>query len=134
MQGIDHDTSVVPRGCYRLQDNHKVEPAFGFQGLSYEKATDISSWVHFRQPENLGRLRGLTRDDTQFHTDFLDGLDEDLPCGCWTIRYDVFTNTVALRSLLWPGYSSYHVLGSQVFGGVYIGNGDKVPLLPFLLP
>jgi radial spoke head protein 9 len=32
---------------------------------------------------------------------------------------------VTLRSLLWPGYVAYNRVHSNIFGGIYIGNGIK---------
>ncbi|PHJ23792.1 radial spoke head protein 9 [Cystoisospora suis] len=82
--------------------------------------------------------------DVQFHADFLETLESDVPrgrrlqdirrAGCWLIRYDASSCAVTLRSLLWPGYIAYHILNTKFFGSVYIGNGEPNGDLPFLLP
>jgi radial spoke head protein 9 len=32
---------------------------------------------------------------------------------------------ITLRSLVWTGYVGYHKANTQIFGGLYIGNGIK---------
>uniref|UniRef100_A0A0G4HHJ8 Radial spoke head protein 9 homolog n=1 Tax=Chromera velia CCMP2878 TaxID=1169474 RepID=A0A0G4HHJ8_9ALVE len=108
---IEKDTAAVPRGAYRLDEGHKVNPAFAFRGLMQKEALKLSSWVHFRPPTNVDKLRALTNDNVQFHSDFMDPIDLDLP----------------------GGYAAFHVAQSRYFGGCYLGNGDKRRDLPFLL-
>lgn len=131
---VDSNTSVVPKGAYVLDENLEVMPALGFKGLSCKDAKEIESYLHYRPAENVGALRGIARDDVEFHENFLDSLVSDLPKGCWTIRRDAGCTSVQLRSLLWPGYVAYHIPCSTHFGGTYIGTGEKVVDLPFLLP
>ncbi|EPR64015.1 putative Radial spoke head protein 9 [Toxoplasma gondii GAB2-2007-GAL-DOM2] len=131
---IDDSTAVVPRGAFRLKFGNKIAPAPEFKGLSFGEAQKISSWVHFRPAENLENLKALASTDYQFHADFLETLESDVPKGSWSVRYDPSSSTVTVRSLLWPGYIAYCVLNTNFFGGVYIGNGEQNLDLPFLLP
>lgn len=68
-----------------------------------------------------------------FSTGFLDTLDTDTPMGCWSVQVGPRGKHVTARSLLWPGYFALHRLGSDIFGGVYIGEGCKNIDLPFMI-
>ena len=56
-----------------------------------------------------------------FNSNFLDCISEDKPAGSWSIQLDARMKNVSVRSLLWPGYFAFHRLGSNIFGGIYIG-------------
>ncbi|PFH33167.1 putative Radial spoke head protein 9 [Besnoitia besnoiti] len=131
---IDYSTAAVPRGAFRLKLGNKIASAPEFNGLSFLEAQSLSSWVHFRPADNLETLRALASKDYQFHADFLETLENDIPKGSWTFRYDPSSCIVTLRSILWPGYIAYCVLNTKFFGSVYIGNGEQNVDLPFLLP
>lgn len=130
---IDYETAVVPQGAYVLNEAHQVKPGSDFKGLSFSAAQDISSYVHLRPAASLAKLRALASDDTQFYSNFLDPLTEDLPKGCWALRTDASTSYVTLRSLAWPGYTCYHIPGTPRYGGIYFGDARKNKDLPFLL-
>lgn len=68
-----------------------------------------------------------------FSKDFLDNIEKDSPRGCWSTQIDAKGTTVTLRSLLWPGYYSFHRLESAIFGSVYLGDGVKNIDLPFMI-
>jgi radial spoke head protein 9 len=129
---IDEDTAVVPAGAYALS-GHEALPSLGFRGLTWDQASDFKNYQHFRPAKDLAALRIAAKDDVEFHSNFLDTLDADLPSGSWVTRSDVTQSFVSLRSLLWPGYSAYHAPGTRFFGGVYIGTCEKSLDLPFLL-
>lgn len=130
---IDNDTAAVPKGAHAMNEAHVVVPARDFKGLGVTEATSVSKYVHFRPPANVSSLRALARTDIQFHAEFLDSLQSDLPKGCWSVRQDPSATIVTLRSLAWPGYTAYHVPGTTKFGGVYMGYGQKNKDLPFIL-
>lgn len=133
VQEIDFDTAVVPKGSYALNEAHMVVPSSDFKGLGLTEAKALTSYVHFRPPTSVACLRALARTDVQFYSNFLDPLKEDLPKGCWACRQDPSVSLVTLRSLNWPGYTSYHVPGTTKFGGMYFGHGQKNRDLPFIL-
>jgi len=133
VQEIDFDTAAVPKGSYALNEAHQVVPSSDFKGLGLTEAKALASYVHFRPPTSVACLRALARTDIQFYTNFLDPLKEDLPKGCWAVRQDPSVSLVTLRSLMWPGYCSYHIPGSSKFGGLYFGYGQKNRDLPFIL-
>lgn len=133
VQEIDFDTACVPKGAYALNEAHMVVPSSDFKGLGLTEAKALASFVHFRPPTSVACLRALARTDVQFYTNFLDPLKEDLPKGSWAVRQDPSVSLVTLRSLMWPGYCSYHIPGSTKYGGLYFGYGQKNRDLPFIL-
>lgn len=133
IQEIDFDTAVVPKGAHALNENHAVIPNRAFKGLGLTEAKDLRRYVHFRPPANVASLRALSRSDVQFYSDFLDPLECDLPRGCWALRRDHSVALITVRSLLWPGYTAFHIPETVKFGGLYFGYGLKERDLPFLL-
>lgn len=133
MQEIDFDTAVVPKGAYCVSEEHQVVSAIDFKGLSNMEAASLSSYLHYRPPISIAKLRALARDDVQFYSNFLDPLEEDLPIGCWAIRKEPSATLVSIRSLNWPGYVGFHVPGTPKFGSCYFGYAQKNRDLPFLL-
>jgi len=133
VQEIDFDTAAVPKGAYSINEAHVVVPSSDFKGLGLTEATSVTKYMHFRTPTSVASLRALARTDIQFHSEFLDSLETDLPKGCWTVRQDPSATLVTLRSLAWPGYTAYHVPGTPKFGSVYFGYGQKNKDLPFIL-
>ncbi|EEQ97518.1 Protein C6orf206, putative [Perkinsus marinus ATCC 50983] len=135
---IDAETSVVPAGAHCLSDSYKVKESAAFRGLNFADATSISAFRHFRPSSNAAALRALVADDAVFMTssNFLDTLEEDFPKGsAWVVRPNVQAQQGAtvLRSLVWPGYTAFHVPGSTLYGGVYLGDGLRNSDLPFML-
>lgn len=133
VQEIDFDTAVVPKGAYCVSEEHQVVSAIDFKGLSNMEAASLSSYLHYRPPMSIAKLRALARDDVQFYSNFLDPLEEDLPSGCWAIRQEPSATLVSVRSLNWPGYIGFHVPGTPKFGSCYFGYAQKNRDLPFLL-
>jgi len=133
VQRIDQDTACVPQGSYVLDQNHELIANPGFQGLSWDEARDLHCYQHLRVGQDLASVRAVARDDPEFQGGCLDSLGMDLPKQCWVTRTDPGQQAVALRSLLWPGYTAFHIPKTGSFGGVYIGTGEKCVDLPFLL-
>merc|ERR1719420_2516818 len=126
VQEIDYDTAVVPKGAYALNELHQVTPSIDFKGLGFAEACSLSSYLHFRAPQSIAKLRALARDDVQFYAGFLDPLDEDLPLGCWATRKDPSATLVTLRSLNWPGYVAFHIPGTTKFGSAFSGMHRRI--------
>ena len=53
--------------------------------------------------------------------------------GSWSLQFERGSGLVVLKSLLWQGYTFYHVPGTTMFGSVYVGTGEKNLDLPFML-
>jgi radial spoke head protein 9 len=130
---IDADVSVVPRGAYMVTATHHVVRNPSFAGLSATEAASPASYLHFRKPFALERKGTLEKEGLVKDTDFLDPIAEDSPAGVWSVRVNHAEGLATCRSLKWPGYYFVHRLGSQVFGGVYFGDGSKNLDLAFML-
>jgi radial spoke head protein 9 len=63
----------------------------------------------------------------------LDPLSQDAAKKGWSLQTDESKTEITLRSLVWPGYVGYHRTNSNIFGGVYMGNGIKSQDFPFLV-
>ncbi|CAK9051003.1 Radial spoke head protein 9 homolog [Durusdinium trenchii] len=133
VQEIDFDTAAVPKGAHSLTEAQEVVPNSAFRGLEAAKATSLANYVHFRPPASVVSLKAQASNDLEFQQNFLETLETDLPKGCWALRQDPATASVTLRSLLWPGYSAFHLPGTGKFGGVYFGYATKNNDLAFLI-
>mmetsp|Transcript_45613 Transcript_45613/g.105871 ORF Transcript_45613/g.105871 Transcript_45613/m.105871 type:complete len:288 (+) Transcript_45613:63-926(+) len=130
---IDFDTSVVPKGAFSLNEEHKVVPSREFKGLNFKQAIVADKYAHFRSPTSVAALRAMSRSDIHFYADFLDTISTDLPKGCWVVRQEPTGTLITLRSLCWPGYVAYHAPNTSKFGGAYIGYGQRCRELAFML-
>jgi len=75
----------------------------------------------------------MESDMVVFGNGFLDQIGQDKPQGSWSLQLDCRHKNVSVRSLLWPGYFAFHRLGTDLFGGVYFGEGRKNIDLPFMI-
>jgi radial spoke head protein 9 len=65
--------------------------------------------------------------------DFLDPLSQDPVKKSWSLQADESKTEITLRNLVWAGYVGYHRTNSNIFGGVYMGNGIRSQDLPFII-
>eukprot|EP00435_Cladocopium_sp_Y103_P046043 s98_g13.t1 len=130
VQDIDFDTACVPKGAHCLTEAQEVVPNSSFGGLEAAKATSLANYVHFRPPASVVSLKAQASNDLEYHGNFLEPLDTDLPKGSWAVRQDPATSSVTLRSLLWPGYSAFHMPGTGKFGGAELGRKLKLKAAP----
>ena len=136
---VDHDCALIPRGAFMLNAAHEVIPNHSFEGLHPRAAENLCSYLHFRAQENLEKKSLLDREGLTKSLDFLDPADEDLPVGCWSLHFDpagfkgTVGSVVTLRSLLWPGFVFYHVVGTRQYGSAYVGTGEKNRDIGFML-
>ena len=133
VRAIDHDCSVVPQGAFRMTPTHELIRNKAFEGLTSTTVKDIKRYFHFRNVQFQEKREQLDRDDALFTHDFFDGIEKDNPKGCWSLQVDPSGTLGTLRNFLWPGYFAFHLVNTQRFGGVYIGNGIKNSDLPFML-
>jgi len=75
----------------------------------------------------------VENDDACFKFDILDNIEDDKIKGSWSIQLDPTKKICNVRSLLWPGYYAVHLSNSDLYGGVYFGNGKKNYDLPFMI-
>lgn len=53
--------------------------------------------------------------------------------GIWATTWDPSNTTITLRSLYWPGYFFYHLIGTAEHGAAYFGYGTKNTDVAFML-
>ena len=128
---VDDSTAVVPKGAFVVDPAFNVveNPMFG--GLTLADCYSDSSFYHLRKP-----ITEATARDQDGHVkaiDFLDKISTTHPQGAWSIFIDPSKSTVTLRSLLFPGYSFFHDIGTKSFGGAYFGDGKKNTDIAFML-
>lgn len=130
---IDQDVNIVPRAAFVRTPTGEVFQNRSFEGLSVAEAAKLCSYMHFREPVKLQEKSLLQKANLDRSLDFLDTIDEDIPKGSWSLQFERGSGLVTLRSLLWIGYTFYHVPGTRAFGSVYVGTGEKNLDLPFML-
>ena len=108
----------------KLTPAHEVERNEAFQGLTKETAFDLNNYSHFRNVQDKVKKDNLEADDAIFQKDFLDGVSEDLPKGCWSVQASGGQHAL-IRNNVWKGYIAFAALGKQKHGGIYVGDGLK---------
>jgi radial spoke head protein 9 len=112
--------------------------------LKNTEATQLSSYCHFREVESGKAVTG--RDAS---IDIFEAIDQDEPkgapvlffeacadassSGAWSLKLEQSARVVLLRSLVWPGFFSYHVPTEGQCGWFYIGTGQKNTDIGFML-
>ena len=129
---IDHDTSVVPVGSFKMLPINELRRNDLFEGLNSEDLDKKEKYVHFRPVENKEKKDKISMGKAVFDFDFLDSIADDPIKDSWTIHLDSTKTTSTLRNLIWPGYFAYHKANTDEFGGVYIGYGIKNIDIPFM--
>jgi len=129
---IDHDTSVVPVGGFKMLPINELRRNDLFEGLSSEDLDKKEKYVHFRPVENQEKRDKIAMGKAVFDFEFLDTIADDPVKDSWTIHVDSTKTTCTLRNLIWPGYYAFHKANTDEFGGVYIGYGIKNIDIPFM--
>ncbi|XP_013789838.1 radial spoke head protein 9 homolog [Limulus polyphemus] len=130
---IDRDTAAVPRGAVLLTPQGEVIRNRSFEGLSFSEATKLHSYLHFRPTSKKSDLKHLRpQADVDVALDFLEPISNDVPQGCWSVQVEEF-NTIVLRNWWWPGMTFYHIPATSYYGQLYIGSGEPIMDLPFML-
>lgn len=104
-----------------------------FHGLAREQAFQLDGYQHFRPIQQKEKLAIAQREEAVYNNAFLDEITVDLPKNSWSLVRDCTDSVVTIRSLLWPGFYSFHRVNTPVFGGVYVGYGIRNQDLPFML-
>jgi len=129
---IDHDTSVVPVGAYKMLPINELRRNDLFEGLSSEDLDKKEKYVHFRLVESNEKKDKIAMGKAVFDFDFLDCITDDPVKDSWSLHLDSTKTTCTLRNLIWPGYFAYHKANTDEYGGVYIGYGIKNNDIPFM--
>lgn len=130
---IENDCQIIPLGALRLTENHEVARNCAFKGLTEAEAFDLKNYQHFRNVQSKAKSMALLHDDSVFSHDFLDHLNDDKPCGAWSVQKDSTGRSAIIRNHSWFGFTAYHKSKSNVYGSVYIGEGLRNSELPMQL-
>jgi len=125
VEQVDFNCSCVPRGAYLLNESDMVVPNKFFEGLSDHDAGKLSSYCHTRPMQNAQKGTDCF--------DFMDTLDQDVPRGVWTLKFEPILGLVVGANLLYPGLTFYHKPSSNTYGQYYFGDGQQNFDLPFML-
>ena len=129
---IDHDTSVVPVGAYKMLPINELRRNDLFEGLGSEDLDKKEKYVHFRPVENKEKKDKIAMGKAVFDFEFLDSITDDPIKDTWSLHLDSTRAICTLRNLIWPGYFAYHKANTDEYGGVYIGYGIKNNDIPFM--
>ena len=129
---IDHDTSIVPVGAYKMLPINELRRNDLFEGLNSDDLDKKEKYAHLRPVENQEKIDKIAMGRAVFDFDFLDSISDDPIKDTWSIQLDSTKTTCSLRSLVWPGYFAYCKANSDQFGGVYFGYGIKNVDIPFM--
>jgi len=134
---VDQDVAVVPRRSLIRSPRGVVRPNRQFDGYALSVALKLSSYVHARPISDQRTGSGDVATDWDQSVDFLDSAEDDLPAGCWCVQRETVggggVGLVTVKSLLWPGYVSYQLADTRLFGSIYFGTGLQNIDLAFML-
>jgi len=121
---IDSDAAIVPRGAYCLASDGSIGLNGSFSGVASQDSTSLDSYVHARTATLVQKRSLMENEKLDASLDFLDPLSMEPAQGCWSIKQNSSaTPLVSVSSLLWPGMTAYHQVGTAVYGYAYFGNG-----------
>uniref|UniRef100_A0A4W3H155 Radial spoke head protein 9 homolog n=1 Tax=Callorhinchus milii TaxID=7868 RepID=A0A4W3H155_CALMI len=127
------DVAIIPRGAFiKTPTEDYISINRVFKGLSHSEAGKLRSYLHFTEPKELKKKSLLERAELDMSIDFLDCVEDDILKGSWSVQYDRGA-LVVIRSLLWPGYSFFHVPNTSKFGSMYMGLAEKNIDFPFMV-
>ena len=129
---IDSDCSIVPKGAIKKIPLKETRVNEAFKGLKAGQAFDISSYCHFRAPQDKAKVDMNARNQGVYNNDFMDEACSDLPVGTWSMLKDTSGAVSVMRSKLWPGFYSYHKVNTRIHGCFYVGNGCKALDMAFM--
>ncbi len=129
---IEHDTSIVPLGGFKMLPINEIRRNDLFEGLSSDELDKIENYFHFRKIESQNKRDMIDMGKAVFDFSFLDCLSDDNLKGAWSIQTDSAKTVSNIRSLVWNGYFAYHKANTNLFGSVYIGYGIKNMDIPFM--
>lgn len=129
---VDFDCSACPKGAFLVAPSHQVGHNTGFEGLSYEAAGQLSSYYHLRAATGAEPKAALEKPGLVRSTDFLDSLESDA-ASSWSLQFNSSKTCSSLRSLVWPGFFSYHKIATSEYGSAYFGTGQKNTDIAFMI-
>jgi radial spoke head protein 9 len=82
---IDALCAVVPKDSYKATPNDELVPNLGFRGLKQDDVT-LHSFRHFRDIPHDIKIKKKIENGNDVN--FLDSLDNDIPCKSWSLKID----------------------------------------------
>jgi len=129
---IDFDCSACPKGAFLVAPSHQVTENYGFRGLDYAGAGELSNYYHLRAATQAEPKAALEKPGLVRSADFLDSLGSD-DAGSWSVQFNSKKTASSLRNMVWPGFFSYHKIGTGEFGSAYFGTGQKNTDIAFMI-
>jgi len=127
---VDTACAMCPKPALMKKADACVVPNVTYAGLSYDEANSLASYVFVNQPIDVSPKA----DPLTASTDFLKPCTEIIPSGALITRFDEASATVTVRSLLYPGFLAFTEVGTNAFGYIYQGTGEKNADTAFMLP
>jgi len=127
---IDSECAMLPAAALMKKADGSVVASPTYTGLDFGKATSIKSYALVHKPKAVS----VNADAVTAATDFLTSAEEVVPKGALVCKFDESTNVVTWRSLLYPGFLAYSIVGAPSHGYCYFGTGEKNSDLAFMLP
>ena len=130
---IENDTHIIPVGAFKMKPTHEIRKNIEFEWIKSDAITNIKSYCHFRKVMDQEKKDLIDREDALSDPNFLDEISKDLPKSSWALVLDHTKTIVHIRSLKWIGYIAFHKCHTNIFGGIYVGDGLPNPDLAFML-
>lgn len=127
---IEHECAMVPMGSLMKKADGSVVDSPTYSGLDFSKAKSLKSYVFVNKPKDVE----VTATAVAQATDFLTPCDTIIPTGSLVSKFDEPLGCVTFRSLVFPGFFAYSVVGSPLKGYCYFGTGEKNLDIAFMLP
>lgn len=127
---IDEECAMLPKEKLMKKPGGNVVDSPTYSGLDYAKSMTPKSFVFVNKPKAVS----VTADAVTASTDFLTSCDDAVPKGSIVAKFDESTNSVTMRSLLYPGFLAYTFVGAPMAGYCYFGDGMKNADIAFMLP
>ena len=127
---IDSECAMLPAASLMKKPDGSVVTSPTYTGLDYGKATTLKSYALVQKPKAVS----VNADAVTAATDFLASADEVMPSGALVCKFDEALNMVTWRSLLYPGFLAYSIVGGPMQGYCYFGTGEKNADIAFMLP
>lgn len=127
---IDSECAMLPVGALLKKPDGSVVDSPTYTGLDFGKATTLKSYALVHKPKDVS----VNADALTAATDFLATADEIVPQGALVSKFDESLNMVTWRSLLFPGFLAYSLVGGPMQGYCYFGTGERNADIAFMLP
>jgi len=86
VQNIDMECAIVPKDAYKSTPNGELVKNIGYKGLKSDEIS-LENFRHFRNIPEQFKIKCMVEQGENY-TNFLQGLENDLPCGRWSMKLD----------------------------------------------